>query len=93
MVVAAVLANVVLFRYVLARRVSIHDPVSRRTADIALATSLLSCAALTFIGASVLVFGLVVGNGTAAWSLMIPLSPLVLIAAGLVYAKRLSQRT
>jgi hypothetical protein len=93
MVVAVVLANVVLFRYLLARRVSIHDSVSRRAADIALATSLLSCAALTFIGASVLVLGLVVGNGTATWSLVIPLSPLVVIAAALVYAKQLSQRT
>jgi hypothetical protein len=89
MVVSAVLANIVFFRYPLARRLSSRDPVSRRSADTALATSLLRCAALTFIGAFVLVLGLVVGNRTAAWTLLIPLSPLVLIAVAVVYTRRL----
>jgi quinol-cytochrome oxidoreductase complex cytochrome b subunit len=88
MVVAAVLANIVFFRYPLPQRLSAHDPVARRAAGIALAISLLRCAALTFAGASVLVLGLVVGNGTAPWTLLIPLSPLAFIAVAVVYARR-----
>ena len=92
MVLAAVLANIVFLRYPLARRLSTHDDVARRAADFALATSLLRCAALTFVGAFVLVLGLVVGRGNAAWTLAIPLSPLALVAVALAYVRRLSER-
>jgi hypothetical protein len=93
MVGAAVLANIVFFRYPLARRLSIHDQVARRAADFALAKSLLRCAALSFAGASVLVLGLVVGRGSAAWTLVIPLGPLVFVAVALVYLERFNERT
>ena len=92
-VAAAVLANIVFFRYMLARGLSTHDRVALRAADIAFATSLLRCAVITFGGASLLVLGLVAGYGTAVWTLVIPLSPLILSAAALVYARRLSKRT
>ena len=92
MVVAAVLANIVFFRYPLTRRLSTHDSLARRGADLALATSLLRCAALSLGGATVLVFGLVVGRGSAAWTFMIPLSPLVLVAIALAYVRRSRQR-
>jgi hypothetical protein len=88
MVVAAVLANIVFVRYPLTRRLSTLDPVTRRTTDFAFATSLLLSAALCFAGACVLVLGLIVGNGTAAWTLLIPLSPLVLIAVAVGYLRR-----
>lgn len=88
MVVAAVLANIVFFRHPTRRRLSTHDPVARRESDLAFARSLLLRAALTFVGASVLVLGLIVGNGTAAWTLLIPLSPLVSIAVAVIYVRR-----
>ena len=85
---AAVLANIVLIRFPLMRRRSTNDPFGRRTTDLAFASSLSLCAALSFFGASVLVLGLILSNGTAAWTLLIPLSPLVLSAAAVVYLRR-----
>jgi hydrogenase-4 membrane subunit HyfE len=83
-VVAAVLANIVLVRY----SRSTHGLVTRHTTDVALATSLLLCATLSFVGATLLVLGLIVGNGTAAWTLLIPLGLLVLATLGVGYLKR-----
>ncbi|HLQ15807.1 MAG TPA: hypothetical protein VK256_08120 [Candidatus Eisenbacteria bacterium] len=90
MVAAAVFANVVFFRYPVKRRLSTHDPVSRRETDMTFAISLLQCAAVTFGGACVLVLGLVVGSGAAAWTLLIPFVPLAVVAVSVVYLKRLS---
>jgi hypothetical protein len=84
MVVAGVLANIVFVRY----SRSIHKLVSRQTTDLALAKSLLLCGALCLVGATLLVLGLVVGNGTAAWTLLIPLAPLVVTTVAFVYLRR-----
>jgi hypothetical protein len=92
MVGAAVLANIVFFRYPLTCKLSIHNPAARRAADLVLAKSLLRCAALTLAGATVLVLGLVVGRGSAAWTLVIPLGPLLFVAVALVYLNRVSER-
>ena len=88
MVAGGVLANVVFVRYVAARRPSTQDPAIRREAVFAFAISLLLCAAVAFGGAFVLVLGLIVGNGAAAWTLSIPLAPLVLIAVAVPYFRR-----
>jgi hypothetical protein len=88
MVAGGVLANVVFVRYVAARRPSSRDPAIRRQAVFAFAISLMLCAAVGFGGAFVLVLGLVVGNGAAAWTLSIPMAPLVLIAVAVPYFRR-----
>jgi len=88
MVAGGVLANVVFVRYAAARRSSSRDPAIRREAVFAFAISLLLCAAVGFGGAFVLVLGLIVGNGAAAWTLSIPLAPLVLIAVAVPYFRR-----
>ena len=86
MVAAGVLANVVVVRY----SRSIHNLVSRQTTDLALAKSLLLCGALCSVGATLLVLGLIVGSGTAAWTLLIPLALLVVITVASVYLRRVS---
>lgn len=88
MVAGAVLANVVFARYVTAQRPSTGDPAIRREAAFVFAISLLLCAAVGFGGACVLVLGLIVGNGAAAWTLSIPLAPLLLIAVAVPYFRR-----
>src|SRR5712691_11327070 len=77
MVAGGVLANIVFVRYVATQKLSTEDPVIQRAAVFRFGSSLLLCGALGFGGACILVLGLIVGNGTAAWTIAIPLVPLV----------------
>ena len=88
MVAGAVLASVVFVRYLAVPRRSAEDPATRRQAAFDFAISLLLCSAVVFGGACVLVLGLIVGSGAAAWTLSIPLAPLVLIAVAVPYFRR-----
>lgn len=87
-VAAAVLANIVFFRYPVTRRLSTQDPCSARATVFEFGTSLLLCAAMSAGGFGVLDLGLVAGNGVAPWTLLIPLGLLVLTAVAALYFRR-----